>query len=78
MVATALVTKTVTNARFPEATFQLFETDAGGFRWRLRDDDGTVLATSGEAAPTPQAAARRLQRVKHVAPTAGVDAVDSA
>ncbi|WP_251342908.1 YegP family protein [Haloplanus halophilus] len=59
----------------PEATFQVFETDAGEFRWRLRDDDGSILATSGEAYPTKGAATRRLQRVKHTAPTAGVESV---
>jgi uncharacterized protein YegP (UPF0339 family) len=55
------------------ATFQVFETETGSFRWRLRAADGTVLATSGDAFPTKQAAAHRLQRIKTVVPEAGVD-----
>jgi uncharacterized protein YegP (UPF0339 family) len=57
-----------------EATFRVFETDSGRFRWRLRHADGTVLASSDGSYPTRQAATHAVQRVKHVAAGAGVDA----
>ncbi|GAB6862456.1 YegP family protein [Haloplanus litoreus] len=57
------------------ATFQVFETETGSFRWRLRAADGTVLATSEDALPTKQAATRRLQRIKTVVPEAGVESI---
>ena len=62
--------------RMPRPTFRIIETDAGEFRWRLHDD-GTVLATSGDAYPTRQAATRRIQRLKRVLPEAGIAAADS-
>jgi uncharacterized protein YegP (UPF0339 family) len=55
------------------ATFQLIETDAGAFRWRLRAADGTVVATSDGCYDTEHAAARDVQRLKRVAPDAGVE-----
>jgi uncharacterized protein YegP (UPF0339 family) len=57
-----------------EATFRVFETESGSFRWRLRDADGAVVASSDGTYPTRQAAMADVQRVKHVAAEAGVDA----
>jgi len=57
------------------ATFQVIEAD-DGFRWRLRTDDGTVLATSDRTHGTEHAAMRDIQQLKHVAATAGVERVD--
>lgn len=59
------------------ATFQLIETPAGAFRWRLRTDDGTVIATSDGVYDTEHAAARDVQRLKRVGPGAGVESVDA-
>ncbi|WP_338739151.1 YegP family protein [Haloplanus salilacus] len=58
-----------------EATFRVFETDSGSFRWRLRHADGTVVASSDGTYPTRQAAMADVQRVKHVAAEAGVDSL---
>jgi len=58
------------------ATFQLTETEAGAFRWRLQGDDGTVIATSDGLYDTEHAAARDVQRLKRVAPDAGVESGD--
>jgi uncharacterized protein YegP (UPF0339 family) len=55
------------------ATFQVFETGTGSFRWRLHAADGTVLATSANAYPTKQATLHRIQRVKTAVPEAGVE-----
>ena len=60
------------------ATFRILETADGAFRWRLRTDDGTVLATSERTHATKAAAMREVQRLKHVAATAGVESVDAA
>lgn len=68
MVATALL-------NVPDATFQVFE-DGDGVRWRLRADDGTTLAVSDGAYESRHAALRAVQRLKHVAATAGVEAGD--
>jgi uncharacterized protein YegP (UPF0339 family) len=62
----------------PRATFQVFETADGAFRWRLRADDGTVIATSDGTHETKVAAMREVQRLKHVAAAAGVESDDAA
>lgn len=59
------------------ATFQLIETADEAFRWRLRSDDGTVIATSDGVHETKHAAARDVQRLKRVVPDAGVESVDA-
>jgi uncharacterized protein YegP (UPF0339 family) len=56
-----------------DATFQVTETADGTFRWHLRTDDGTVIATSDGTHATRHAAVRDVQRVKHAAPEAGVE-----
>ena len=59
-----------------DTTFRIHETEDGTFRWRLRDDDGTVLATSERTHETKHAAMREVQRLKHVVATAGVESSD--
>lgn len=61
----------------PDATFQVVETATGAFRWRLRIDDGAVVATSDGTHDTRHAAMRSVQQVKRVAPAAGVESVDA-
>jgi uncharacterized protein YegP (UPF0339 family) len=68
VVATALLT-------VPDATFQVFDDD-GDVRWRLRADDGTTLAVSDGAYESRHAAMRDVQRLKHVAASAGVETDD--
>ncbi|WP_435068301.1 DUF1508 domain-containing protein [Haloplanus sp. C73] len=68
MVATALL-------NVPDATFQVFDHD-GDVRWWLRTDDGTTLAVSDGAYESRHAAMRDVQRLKHVAASAGVEAGD--
>uniref|UniRef100_UPI00248151C3 HVO_2922 family protein n=1 Tax=Halorubrum sp. F4 TaxID=2989715 RepID=UPI00248151C3 len=51
-----------------EATFELFEDDAGEWRWRLRHDNGNVVGDSGEGYASKSNAKRALSRVReHVA-----------
>lgn len=58
------------------ATFRIVESADGGFRWHLRADDGTVLATSDRTHGTKVAAMREVQRLKRVAADAGVESGD--
>ena len=51
-----------------EATFELFEDDAGEWRWRLRHDNGNIIGDSGEGYASKSNAKRALGRVReHVA-----------
>ena len=61
-----------------DTTFRVIETGNGAFRWRLRADDGSTLATSDGVYRTKRAAMRDIQRVKHAALDAGVESVDTA
>jgi len=58
------------------ATFRVVEIEDGAFRWRLRTDDGTVLATSDRTHGTKVAAMREVQLLKRVAAGAGVESDD--
>ena len=50
------------------ATFELFEDDAGEWRWRLRHDNGEIIADSGEGYASKSNAKRALSRIReHVA-----------
>ena len=50
------------------ATFELFEDDAGEYRWRLRHDNGNIIGDSGEGYASKSNAKRALSRVReHVA-----------
>ncbi|MGZ0746801.1 DUF1508 domain-containing protein [Haloparvum sp. AD34] len=46
-----------------QATFEVFEDDAGEYRWRLVHDNGNVLADSGEGYVTKHNAERALEGV---------------
>ena len=51
-----------------KATFELFEDDAGEWRWRLAHDNGNVIGDSGEGYVSKSNAKRALGRVReHVA-----------
>ena len=57
-----------------KATFQLYEDDAGEYRWRLRHDNGNIIADSGEGYASEQKAKQGLESVKRNA--AGGHVVD--
>ena len=61
-----------------EATFELFEDDAGEYRWRLRHDNGNVIGDSGEGYASKSNAKRALGRVREHAAAADYLRVDPA
>jgi hypothetical protein len=58
-----------------KATFELFEDKEGKWRWRLRHDNGNILADSGEGYASKQKAKQGLESVKTNAP--GADVVEA-
>lgn len=50
-----------------QTTFELFEDKAGGFRWRLRHDNGNVVGDSGEGYSRKSAAKTAIERVQEYA-----------
>ena len=52
------------------ATFELFKDDAGEWRWRLRHENGNIIADSGEVYATKDGAKNGIESVKDNAPTA--------
>ncbi|MFW6376459.1 MAG: HVO_2922 family protein [archaeon] len=57
------------------ATFELYRDREGKYRWRLRHDNGNVLADSGEGYASKQKARQGIESVKDNAPEAGVEEV---
>ncbi len=60
-----------------DATFELFEDSAGEFRWRLRHDNGNILADSGEGYASKSNVRRALQSVRAHVPGAAYLRVDT-
>jgi uncharacterized protein YegP (UPF0339 family) len=58
------------------ATFEIYEDDAGQYRWRLVHDNGNIIADSGEGYSSRQKAEQGLRSVKENAPDADVLTVD--
>jgi uncharacterized protein YegP (UPF0339 family) len=56
-----------------KARFQLFRDRSGDWRWRLRHDNGNVIADCGEGYSSKQKAEQGLQSVKSNAPGAEVE-----
>ena len=56
-----------------KATFELFPDAAERWRWRLRHDNGNIVADSGEGYASKQGARKGLQSVKTNAPGAEVE-----
>ena len=54
------------------AKFELYKDAAGEYRWRLRHENGNVIADSGEGYTTKQAALNGIQSVKENAPDAPI------
>jgi len=57
-----------TEADTSKATFQVYEDNAGEYRWRLRHVNGNVIADSGEGYTSKQNAKNGLESVKRNAP----------
>jgi hypothetical protein len=57
------------------ATFELYRDREGKYRWRLRHDNGNVLADSGEGYASKQKARQGIESVKTNAPEAAVEDV---
>ena len=57
------------------ASFELYRDREGKYRWRLRHDNGNILADSGEGYASKQKARQGIESVKDNAPEAGVEEV---
>lgn len=55
-----------------KATFEVYEDNAGQWRWRLKHDNGNIIADSGEGYATKQKANEGIQSVKANAADADV------
>jgi len=47
-----------------DATFELFEDSGGKWRWRLRHDNGNIIADSGQGYASKQKAKQGLDSVQ--------------
>jgi len=56
------------------ATFELFEDRAGKWRWRLRHDNGNIIADSGQGYSSKQKAKQGLDSVRTNVPGAPIEA----
>ncbi|MCU4971715.1 DUF1508 domain-containing protein [Halobacteria archaeon AArc-m2/3/4] len=63
---------------FENAAFQVYEADTGEWRWRLIDEDGNVLADSGEEHTSRGDAAEAMMTLKEQAPEAELLEIDTA
>ncbi|QRV14328.1 DUF1508 domain-containing protein [Haloterrigena salifodinae] len=63
---------------FEHAAFQVYEADDGEWRWRLIDEDGNVLADSGEEHTSRGEAAEAMITLKEQAPEAELLEIETA
>ncbi|MFC4543394.1 DUF1508 domain-containing protein [Halosolutus amylolyticus] len=63
---------------FENAAFQVYEADDGEWRWRLIDEDGNVLADSGEEHTSRGEAAEAMMTLKEQAPNAELLEIETA
>ncbi len=56
-----------------EPRFEVYEDNAGEWRWRLVAPNGEIIADSGEGYVTKQGARRGIDSVKRHAPAAAVE-----
>ena len=59
-----------------KATFEVYEDEAGQYRWRLEHDNGNIIADSGEGYASKQKAKEGIESVKTNAPEADVETLD--
>jgi amphi-Trp domain-containing protein len=62
-----------TDAHESKATFQVYEDEAGEYRWRLRHDNGNIIADGAQGYASKQKATQGLESVKRNAAGAAVD-----
>ena len=55
------------------ATFELYKDSADKYRWRLRHDNGNIIADSGEGYSSEDGARNGIQSVKTNAPKASIE-----
>jgi len=55
------------------ATFELFKDQAGEYRWRLRHENGNIIADSGEGYTSKANAENGIESVKENAPDAPIE-----
>jgi hypothetical protein len=60
------------------ATFELYEDKQGQYRWRLRHDNGNIIADGGEGYASKQKARQGIDSVRSNAPDADVEELDEA
>ncbi|SDR17389.1 DUF1508 domain-containing protein [Natronobacterium texcoconense] len=63
---------------FEQSAFQVYEADSGEWRWRLIDEDGNVLADSGEEHTSRGEAAEAMMTLKERAPDAELLEIETA
>lgn len=56
-----------------KASFEVYEDSAGDYRWRLRHDNGNIIADGGEGYSSKQNALDGLESVRRNAPGAYID-----
>ncbi|MFC5133597.1 MULTISPECIES: HVO_2922 family protein [Haloferacaceae] len=61
-----------------KATIELYEDNAGEFRWRLRHRNGNIIGDSGEGYASKGGAEEAIERIREYAPDADVLEVGSA
>ncbi|WP_267639221.1 HVO_2922 family protein [Haloarchaeobius amylolyticus] len=59
-----------------KATFELFTDRKGEYRWRLRHDNGNIIATGGESYSSKASAKKNIESVQKNA--GGADVVEVA
>ena len=59
------------------AVFELYEDRASEWRWRLRHQNGNIIAASGEGYSSKAGAENGIESVKENAPTAPTEEKDS-
>lgn len=59
------------------ATFEVYEDARGLWRWRLRHDNGNIIADSGEGYASRQGAENGIESVRSNAPDAPIEQVDA-
>ena len=57
------------------AKFELYQSPNGEFRWRLRADNGNIIATGGEGYASKASAKAGIESVRKNAPGASVEEV---
>ena len=60
-----------------KATFEVYEDQAGKWRWRLVHDNGNIIADSGEGYASRQKCEQGLESVKQNALGASVEKVNN-